>query len=241
MTFSRLLPLAAILVGAGFLITLGSWQMARLQWKENLIAEIAQRTAGPPAPLAEIELRWWETGDVDYYPVTVTGYFQHAFEQYYYNTHMGAVGWNVYTPFVLDDGRKIIVNRGFVPDRLREPEERPASLVEGRQVIAGLARDPLYEKPNFFVPDNRLADGIYFWRSIRQMAVAADIGPDALVPFFIDAGAQETSGGYPVGGTTRITFPNNHLQYAFTWYGLAVALLATGIYFLYSTRPRHTP
>lgn len=231
-TSSRILLIVAILSGTAILAGLGTWQVQRLQWKEALIAEVEDRRTQSPVSLAEMERRWQETGDVDYFPVRITGRYDHAFEQYFFTTHNGQVGWSVYTPMTLEDGRVILVNRGFVPDRMRDPATRPEGQVSGTVTVTGLARNPLYEKPGRFLPDNQPSEGVYYWKSIAQMARQADLEIDSLVPFFVDAGENDLPGGLPIGGTTIIAFPNNHLQYALTWYGLALALIGVGGYFL---------
>jgi surfeit locus 1 family protein len=71
------------------------------------------------------------------------------------------------------------------------------------------------------------------------MALAAGIEPDSLVPFFVDAGPGPDPGVWPKGGTTIVSFPNNHLQYAITWFGLAIACLGVGGWLLFSDRARH--
>jgi surfeit locus 1 family protein len=233
---STLVIVAVIAAGFAVLCALGTWQVYRLQWKENLIEQVESRIASPPEPLAQIEDEWADTGDVDFQPVSLSGIFDHSAEQYYYNTWKGQAGWNVYTPLRLAGGRTVIINRGFVPDRLRDPSTRPQGLVEDEQPITGLARNPPPAKPNSFMPDNEPGKGIFFWKSLDEMAAAAGLEEYALVPFFVDAGGSETPGGWPLGGTTRVSFPNNHLQYAITWYGLALALLAVGIAFLRSRR-----
>ena len=234
MSFSRIVLALCILAGIAVLAGLGTWQVQRLQWKEALIAQVEARRSSPPEPLPEIERIWRETGDVDYLPVTVTGRFDHGAEQYFYTTHEGAVGWNVYTPLTLESGRVVLVNRGFVPDAFRDPATRASGLVEGTVDVTGLARNPLTAKPNAFVPDNEPAERTYFWKSMPQMARAAGLDPDRLVPFFVDAGAGDAPGELPRGGVTIVAFPNNHLQYAITWYGLALALAGVGGYFLFS-------
>jgi surfeit locus 1 family protein len=158
---------------------------------------------------------------------------------YYYTTHEGQAGWNVYTPLVLESGNAAIVNRGFVPAGLRDPAKRPEGQVPGKVSITGLARNPLTEKPNRIIPDNDIGDRQFFWKSMAEMALAAGLEPDALVPFFVDADATENPGGWPRGGTTIVSFPNNHLQYAITWFGLAIACLGVGGWFLFSNR--HAP
>ena len=239
MNQSNLLLCFAILAGFVVLCGLGIWQLQRLEWKEALIARVEERKSGEPELLPEIEDVWANAGDVDYLPVRLSGTFDHRHEQYYYNTLDGTVGWNVYTPLVLDDGRVVFVNRGFVPDRLRAPQTRADGNIEGRLEIVGLARNPVTEKPNRFMPDNDTARNQFFWRNLSQMASAAGIDQDRLVPFFVDAGTAPNPGGWPLGGTTRVSFPNDHLQYAITWFGLAAALAGVGGYFIWSrARPR---
>ncbi|MGI9401627.1 MAG: SURF1 family protein [Rhizobiaceae bacterium] len=222
------------MAGTAVLSALGFWQVQRLHWKESLISQVEARRLSEPLSLAQMEERWAKTGDVDYWPVKFQGIFDHSAEQYFYTTHKGKVGWNVYTPVDLDHGRKIFVNRGFVPDALRSPESRGDGQLSGKQEITGLARNPLAEKPNRFIPDNDLAENIYYWKSLDEMMQSAGLEADDLVPFFVDAGDSPVSGGWPLGGTTLISFSNNHLQYAVTWFGLALALLGVGGYFLYS-------
>lgn len=231
---SRALLIVSILLGTAVLLALGTWQVYRLQWKEALIAQIEARRVSQPASLDEIQDRWRETADVDYWPVRIGGEFEHAGEQYFYTTHKGAVGWSVYTPLRLRDDRVVMVNRGFVPDALRDPARRAGGQIEGFVELTGLARNPLSRKPNRFIPENQPEDGTYFWKDLQAMAQSAGITNDKLLPFFVDASRSEVPGGIPLGGTTIIAFPNSHLQYAITWYGLAAALIAVGGFFLYA-------
>lgn len=233
---SRFILIVCVLAATAVLSALGAWQVHRLQWKEALIAEVGARLKSPPRPLPEMVVQFAETGDVDYTPVTLAGTFDHAREMYYYTTHDGQAGWNVYTPLVLESGNVAIVNRGFVPAELRDPAKRAEGQVTGKVSITGLARNPLTEKPNRMMPDNDIADRQFFWKSMAEMALASGLEPDALVPFFIDADATENPGGWPRGGTTIVSFPNNHLQYAITWFGLAIACLGVGGWFLFSSR-----
>ena len=218
--------LAGLLVLA-VLLALGTWQVERLHWKEGLLAEIAIRTASPPAPLDEIEKRFVETGDVEYWPVQATGTFLHDHERHFLATWNGEPGFFVYTPLRLADGGAVLVNRGFVPYDLKDAARRTQGQVAGEVTVTGLARDPLAKKPSWIVPENDLAKNIFYWKDRDAMAASSALaaGPK-LVPFFIDAGPGLAPGGWPVGGVTIIDLPNSHLQYAVTWYGLAGALLA---------------
>jgi len=213
------------LAALAILFGLGTWQVERLAWKEALIATIAQRIASAPRPLADIERLYAETGDVDYWPVSLQGTFRHDHESHFLATWNGASGYYVYTPLDLPDGRSILVNRGFVPFDRKEASTRPEGQVEGEVEITGLARNPLAEKPSWIVPDNDLAKNVFYWKDIAAMSGRANVDREHLVPFFVDAGSAPNSGGLPVGGVTMIDMPNNHLQYAVTWYGLAAALV----------------
>ena len=230
----------ACLVGIAILIGLGTWQVERLAWKEALIARIDARIHADPLELVDAEKRDAETGDIDYTPLTVTGRFLHQDERYFFATFGGDSGWNVFTPMVTDEGPVLFVNRGFVPYEMRDPQKRLAGQPQGEVTVTGLARDALSEKPGYFIPENDIAKRSFYWRDLAGMEVGADLPQGAKVePFFLDAGPGRAAGGWPVGGTTVIDIPNNHLQYAFTWYGLAVVLaVMTGMLVVKDFRQR---
>ncbi|AAX73887.1 hypothetical protein P053_02186 [Brucella abortus 01-4165] len=220
-----------VLIASGIalviLLSLGTWQVERLMWKEALIASTEQRIHEPPLPLAEMEKIYRQEGTVEYRPVTVSGTFLHQGERHFLATYKGEAGFYVYTPLMLEDGRFVLVNRGFVPYEKKDPATRPAGeLAAGPVKVTGLARDPLSVKPSFLVPDNDIAKNIFYWKDWAAMAESAGL-PDLgrVVPFSVYADSTPNPGGLPIGGVTIIDFPNNHLQYAVTWYGLALALI----------------
>ena len=220
---------AAVFVALAILLSLGTWQVYRLQWKEALVAEIAARQKAAPAELADVERMAADGMDIDYLPATVAGTFDHAKEQYFFATDDGKVGYHVYTPLRLADGRSVLVNRGFVPEDLKAPSRRAEGQVEGAVTVTGLARAKLASKPSWVVPENEPQKGLYFWKDLDAMAANASISADRLVPFFIDAGAAPNPGGWPKGGITQLELPNNHLSYALTWYGLAAVLVVVSV------------
>ena len=211
-------------IGMAILLSLGTWQLQRLAWKEGLIASIDQRIHSAPRPLVEIEREFAETRDVDYWPVEVAGTLDHARERHFFATYEGQSGFYVYTPLRLADGRFVLINRGFVPYDRKDASTRPQGQVEGTVTVTGLARNPLSEKPSFLIPENEPEKNIFYWKDRDTMARSAGLDTAGLLPFFIDAGKAPNPGGLPVGGVTIIDLPNNHLQYAITWYGLAAAL-----------------
>lgn len=221
--------IAAILIALIILLSLGTWQVFRLQWKEALIAEINTRSTATPLTLTDVEAREKSGADIDYVGMTATGHFEHQREQYFFNTDEGEVGYHVYTPMMLPDGRVLFVNRGFVPEALKGPAKRQPGQVTGEVTINGLARAKLTEKPSWVVPDNEPYKQIYFWKDLDEMAAQAKVSPGKLVPFFLDADATPNPGGWPKGGVTQIDLPNNHLSYAVTWYGLAAVLVVVSV------------
>ncbi len=149
--------LIASLIALIILLGLGTWQVERLQWKEALIASTQERIHEPPLPLAEMEKIYREKGTVEYLPVTVSGTFMHQGERHFLATYEGKPGFNVYTPLMLEDGRFVLVNRGFVPYEKKDPQTRLDGQLDGPVTITGLARDPLSAKPGYFLPDNDVA------------------------------------------------------------------------------------
>ena len=222
-------PGAAILAAFALLVGLGVWQVERLGWKENLIAAVSARIHRPPVPLPAAAQ--WPSLDLDawqYRPVTVRGHFRNDDEAHVFITltrprgAVGGEGYWVLTPLVLDGGGTVIVNRGFVPLAKADPATRPASLPEGEVTVHGLVRLP--QGSNMFTPAAQPQRHLFYARDPEAIAAAYHLGPVA--PFTIDADASPNPGGLPQGGETRVSFPNNHLQYAFTWFGLAAILAA---------------
>jgi surfeit locus 1 family protein len=216
------------------LIGLGVWQLERLQWKEALIAERTERTTADPValPAAGAALSPEQLAELDYRHATATGEFLHDHELYLVaRTNAGAVGFQVVTPMRLSGG-VVLVNRGWVPDGLKDPAKRAEGQIAGLVTIDGAMRAPAVQ--HWLQPDNDPVKNIWFWADLPAMAAAAGVHDD-LVPVFLEAGPAENPGGYPLGGQTRVTLPNDHLQYAITWFCLAIALAV--IYVIYHRRP----
>lgn len=228
----------AVLVIAAFcaLIALGTWQVQRLHWKVGLLATIAERMHSEPVLLAAIEKLNAEGKDIEYRPVSVSGVFDNSKERHFFATYQGASGYFLYTPLRTDGGETIFVNRGFVPFDKKDPKTRPESFVEGETTVTGLARSAPAEKPSFIVPDNEVGKNVFYWKDLKTMAASTGLSDAKLVPFFIDAARDPNSNRLPIGGVTVVDLPNNHLQYAVTWYGLAAVLAAVVGVSLYRRR-----
>lgn len=216
--------LAALLAVAGLLL-LGIWQVERRAWKLDLIARVEARVSAPPVP-APGPPAWpaiTDAGDA-YRHVRVSGRFLHASTTLVQAlTALGGGFW-VLTPLVSDDGFTVLVNRGFVPSDRRDPVGW--SSPEGDVVVTGLLR--LTEPGGAFLRSNDPAAGRWYSRDVAAIAAAHALTPVA--PYFIDADAGSGGGGLPVGGLTVVTFPNNHLVYALTWFALAAMMLGAAIF-----------
>jgi surfeit locus 1 family protein len=159
----------ATLISLAVLIGLGVWQLQRLEWKEGVIARIEARTERKPVPLSRALELSNEFGDLSYLPVRAEGRFHHAREQYYYAISLdGDPGWHVITPLETVNGHVVLVDRGFVPDRLRDPETRPEGQVEEVVTVTGLIRTP--EEPGVFIPKNDPKTNQWFSRDLAAMA-----------------------------------------------------------------------
>ena len=221
---------ALMLAGLALLIGLGVWQLKRLEWKQGLIAQIEARTKGPPITLEDAVALAGQGRDPSYYRVRVDGRFHHAKERYLYAVSEGRVGWHVITPLETEDGDIVLVDRGFVPDELKDPSARAPGQVENVVTVTGIARSP--ETQTLFTPDNEPKVNRWFWRDLGGMARSMfPAGTIDVAPFFLEADKSEVPGFWPEGGQTRLEIPNNHLQYAITWFLLGACLLI--VYGLY--------
>ncbi len=225
------LALAALAV----LIGLGVWQVERLHWKEGLIAAIDARTKGEPISLDQVIALAKEGRDPSYYRVRVEGRFDNTKERYLFSQSIsdGTPGWHVITPFNTTQGGLVLVDRGFVPDNRKDPSTRASGEIEGTTTITGIVRAP--DTQGLFTPNNEPEANRWFWRDLDGMVHS--MYPTATLdvpPFFIEAEKSDVPGGWPRGGQTRLSLPNNHLQYAITWFGLAAALIVIYAFYVRS-------
>jgi surfeit locus 1 family protein len=212
------------------LLGLGAWQVQRLGWKERLIAE---RDAALAAPAVSAPQTLAEARRLEFHHVYLDGVFLNAKEIFLNASEgPGSIGYDVLTPLEARAGRIIFVNRGYIPRRLKDPRTRAEGLVAGTVHVIGLLRLPPGGPPNWFMPGNRPRANDWFWIDLEAMAAVDRLAHVA--PFYIDADKTPNPGGWPRGGVMPPELPNHHLQYAITWFSLAVALIV--IYVLYHRR-----
>jgi surfeit locus 1 family protein len=224
---SLLAPGLATLAALAILLGLGTWQLERRAWKEALIAQIDARAHGEAGEITP-EASWtgWRPEADEFRKVRVAGTFLHGQEALVHGLAPAArgapvQGFYLFTPLRLAGGAVVLVNRGFLPTELRDPATRPGSQPEGEAIVTGILRAP--EQRSWFTPQDAPDHNRFFARDPARIAAAKGLSRAA--PFYVEADATLNPGGWPRGGQTRLDLPNNHLQYALTWYGLALTLV----------------
>jgi surfeit locus 1 family protein len=211
------------LLCAGFL-ALGAWQVARLQWKTALIARVDQRVHAAPAE-APAPISWSRLNkDQDEYRhLRLNGHFIDELGTLVQASTVLGSGYWLLTPFCSEDGAIVMVNRGFVPASTphltaRRAASTACSSAPAGTEVTGLLR--MSETGGGFLRDNDARADRWYSRDVQAIADAR--GLDEVAPYFVDQDAAASPvAGAPVGGLTVISFNNNHLVYALTWFALA--------------------
>ncbi|SFS19236.1 surfeit locus 1 family protein [Dyella sp. OK004] len=220
------LALFALVAFAGF-VALGTWQVHRLAWKRDLIARVDARVH--ETAVAAPALSQWPqvtaTAD-EYRHVRLSGVFLHDQQTLVTaSTALGSGYW-LLTPLRTADGTVVLINRGFVPPDWCGRNATCALGPEGETTVTGLLRMP---ETKVFLRHNDPAKGRWYARDVQ--AIAAAHGFTKVTPYFVDADANPAdTAGWPRGGLTVISFPNNHLVYLITWYLLALMTAVGAVY-----------
>jgi surfeit locus 1 family protein len=221
-------------VGIAILIGLGVWQLDRKVWKENLIAMLTERLDGAPAALPARGDWPRLTQDKDEFRrVTFPAEIIAGEEALVYaagsalRSDIKGPGYFVFAPARLLGGSIVLVNRGFVPLERKDPTTRAAGAPQGIVDIVGVLRWP--EARGTFTPDDDPKTNVWYLRDPKSMAQAKKW--DTSAPFYIDQESPVPAGSLPLPAKLEVHLPDNHLQYAITWFGLALAL--AGVYIVW--------
>ena len=212
--------LIIVAAGLGVLLYLGTWQVQRLAWKEGVLAEIEARIAADPVAIPE---------DIDrerdrYLPVTVTGEMLPGEIHVLVSVKRVGPGYRILAPF--DDGTRVImIDRGFVPI---DDKNKPRAI--GPMTITGNLHWP--DEVDDFTPEPDIEGEIWFAREVDMASVV--LGTD---PILLIAKSKTDPNVTPLPVDTS-GIPNDHLQYAVTWFGLALVWAAMSAFFLWRTRAR---
>ncbi|KAL7980928.1 hypothetical protein Chor_002082 [Crotalus horridus] len=196
--------LLLIPIGSFFL---GSWQIQRREWKLRLIAELESRIFAEPVPLPT---DLYELNKMEYVPVKVRGHFDHTKELYV-------------LPRSPVDAEKEARNAGRIMSNVESGAHvitpfycTDLGCIQGDIELTGLVR--LSEPRRPFVVENNIEKNTWFYRDLDTMAKVT-----GAEPIFIDADYRSSIPGGPIGGQTRVTLRNEHMQYILTWYTLCAA------------------
>ena len=209
------------------LLMLGTWQLQRLQWKNDLISSFEARSHAPAIAPPTIDAL---TDDYEFRHLALTGIFAHDKELYITGkTYEGNAGFHVVTPMTLTDGRIIMVNRGWVSEDYRDPSKREFSLISGEVTVDAILRMP--GKKGYFVPENEPDNGFWFTMNPLQMITHLGLADNGITVFYADSLRTSDVVTLPIAAKTELNLRNAHLSYAMTWYGIALGLLAVYLAF----------
>lgn len=208
-------PVLLGLIGAGILVSLGIWQLERLAWKEQLLADIRSKIAAAPVPLPAAP----DPARDQYLAVTVAGHVEPEELHVLTSTAFTGPGYRIISPFVTAAGRRVMVDRGFVPED-QAKTARPGFAT----TLAGNLDWP--NETDYFTPKPDLGQNIWFARDVAKMAAALKTEPVLIV---VKQAPGEAPGVLPMPVDTS-GIRNQHLNYAITWFSLALCWLGmTGL------------
>ena len=195
------------------LLSLGFWQIYRLNWKLELIEQIENSLKNDPVELSNIEkknyLRIKTSGDIDFDK-----------QIYLYNLNdAGKPGFEVINPIKIGN-ENYLVNRGWIPFEKKDLPE--INLVDQNQIVGTLM---LQTKPSTFKPENDIEKNYWFTLDREDILKFTGRNFSAYVIYL--------NGDYKIPKPRVITakISNNHKKYAITWFSMAISILLIYLYF----------
>ena len=194
-------------------VALGSWQIVRLNWKNNLILEIENSLKNPPVELTNSNVE-------NYLKIKTSGSIDLEKQIYLYNLNdTGTPGFEVINPILIND-TNYLINRGWIPFEKKNSQE--INVFDENDIIGTLK---LQGRKNIFKPDNDLEEN--YWFSLNREDILKFTGKE-FSKYII-----YLNGNYLVPKPKKITanISNNHQKYALTWFSLAISILLLYLYF----------
>jgi surfeit locus 1 family protein len=225
------------LVGIVILCGLGVWQLDRKVWKEDLIARLNTRLSHAPQDLPpRSSWQQLQQDGEEFRRVVFPAEFLDGEEALVYTAgsplrpDVKGPGYWIFAPARLAGGSIVLVNRGFVPPERKDPAERSGGTPHGIVDVVGVMRWP--EARGMFTPADDPKKNTWYLRDSKSIADFKKWATAA--PFYIDQEEPTPVGGWPKPGKLEVRLPDDHLQYAITWFGLALAL--AGVYVVWLAR-----
>lgn len=217
-----LFPLILGVVGCAVLIYLGLWQLDRRAWKEDMLADITAGIQADPVPLPDAI-----DPSMKYLPVTVSGTTTGAEIDVLSHTREQGAGYQIVSRFVTDDGRAILLDRGFVPQEARRIDRPPVRLQ-----VTGNLHWP--QDASSSTPAPNMDENIWFARDVDAMAMTLDTLPVLVVASAVEGDNQ---GARPLPVAIE-GIPNNHLSYAVQWFLIAATWAVMTLALIWRIRQR---
>ena len=223
MTFTqKTIFFVTVLTAFAVLMALGTWQVKRLAWKQDLLATIAKQQAQTPLVISHYKAL------KDFQPVTLKGEFLYAYEKFLTpRTRDGVKGVHHIVPLMFENGKDMMfVNRGFIPDDQMD-DLRP---MQGQVEITGYVRELPHQ--GVFTPDNNAGEKNIYWVDRKGFVDEYDMPLKSMAPYVFYQTSVHSGPPYPLPHTANIDIPNNHFQYAVFWFfmGFVMLVIATLFY-----------
>ena len=195
------------------LLSLGSWQLYRLNWKLNLLSEIENSLKNDPVEFSKVDKK-------NYLRIKTSGIIDFDKQIYLYNLNeSGKPGFEVINPIIINN-ENYLINRGWIPfDKKDKPE---VNLINESNIIGTLK---LQQKASTFKPDNDINKN--YWFTLNREDIFKYTGKK-----FSDY-IIYLNGDYKLPKPKVITanISNNHKKYAITWFSMAISILLIYLYF----------
>ena len=194
-------------------IALGTWQIIRLGWKNNLILEIENSLKNPPVELTQ-------SNKVNYLKIKTSGSVDFEKQIYLYNLNdSGTPGFEVLNPISID-GENYLLNRGWIPFEKKDTPE--INIIDQTNIIGTIKTQG---RKNIFKPDNDLKEN--YWFSLNREDILKFTGKKfSKYIIYLDGNYQ-----LPRPKIITANISNNHKKYAITWFSLAISILLLYLYF----------
>ena len=194
-------------------IGLGTWQIIRLNWKNNLILEIENSLKNPPVELAQ-------SNKENFLKIKTSGSIDFDKQIYLYNLNeSGTPGFEVINPITIGD-ENFLINRGWIPFEKKGTQE--INVFDQKNIIGTLR---LQGRKNIFKPDNDLDEN--YWFSLNREDILKFTGKNfSKYIIYLDGNYQ-----FPRPKKITANISNNHQKYAITWFSLALSILLLYLYF----------
>ena len=213
------IPSLTALIMLIVLIGLGTWQIYRLHWKQDILAQIEAAETAPPIPLRPDSAPYTPA---PYTKISVTGRFRFdraaLFGAEVRDTAAGStMGSYQIVPLERDGAPPILVNRGWIPQKREAPLDDPSGVV----TVTGYIRPG--DSAHWFSAADDSAGRQFF--TLDPKVIGQAVGESDVLPYALVALGPDAARTYPAPAQTLPRPSNNHLSYVITWYGLALSLI----------------